>query len=177
MFKPGDRLQDCKTFMSCVFMNFWLICYLHVKLPQKLVQIQQRMNFPYGICWKQKHAQRFEACRILTTLYPSLPFVSVQESTSARGRCQNGISMSVCVRHVQQVVFFANMPWKIWKTNEPKHLLTSIIFSHPAYSYSLMKTVPVMPEDWSVLKSSQSTLQHHTVHTLSAEMFNKTRQL
>lgn len=89
-------------------------------LFKKIFKFSRVWNFPYGIYWKQKHAQRFEACQILTTLYPSLPFVSVQESTSARGRCQNGISMSVSVRHLQQVVFFANMPWKIWKTNEHK---------------------------------------------------------
>lgn len=134
MCKPGDQLQDPKTFMSHVFLNFWLTCCLSMKLPLKLETIHfflikktfkfsRGWNFPYGICggeteWKHKHPQRFKGCQILTTLYPSLPFVSVQESTSGRGRCQNGISMSVFARHLQQVVFFANMPWKIWKTNE-----------------------------------------------------------
>lgn len=192
MCKPGDQLQDPKTFMSHVFMNFWLTCCLSMKLPlkvetvhffliKKTFKFSRGWNFPYGICRGKQNENRnmLRGLRLVRSLPLCILHFLLCQCRNPPVQEEDARTVYLCQSLSGIYNRWSSLPTCHGRSEKQMNtnLLTSIIFFHPAYSYPLMKTVPVRPEDWSALKSSQSTLQHHAVHTLSAEMFNKISQL
>lgn len=186
MCKPGDQLQDPKTFMSRVFMNFWLTCCLSMTLSQKLETVHfffrkfsNSAGFEISPTVYIENRNMLRGLRLVRSLPLCILHFLLCQCRNPPVQEEDARTVYLCQSLSGIYNRWSSLPTCHGRSEKQMNtnLLTSIIFFHPAYSYPLMKTVPVMPEDWSVLKSSQSTLQHHAVHTLSAEMFNKTSQL